>query len=198
MYAHRVLVLAALVVPALGGRALADDAAAARRNFEQGMKHYNVGEYREALQSFKDGYFAKADPTFLFNMGQCYRMLGDPEGAVRQYRAYLRYEPQAANRGEVEKFISDAEEELRRRAAERPPMGVEPPKETVAPTAKSEPAPAAATATGEPPPLYRRPLLWIVVGAVVVAAATVAMVLALVPNDAAPTSTELGATAVHF
>ncbi len=59
----------------------------AKTLFEEGLKHYNVGEYKEALQSFKDGYFAKPDPIFLFNMGQCYRQLGEPDAAARQYRS---------------------------------------------------------------------------------------------------------------
>ena len=87
----------------------ADDPARARDSFDRGMTHYNVGEYRDALAQFKDAYFAKHDPVFLFNMGQCYRQLGEPESAVRQYRAYLRVMPGASNRADVERFIAQAE-----------------------------------------------------------------------------------------
>src|SRR5262245_55920872 len=72
----------------------------------EGTKLYNIGEYQQALDHFKSGYLAKPSPMFLFNMAQCYRMLGQHEAAARQYRAYLREEPGAANRAAVEQFIA--------------------------------------------------------------------------------------------
>src|SRR5436190_20755952 len=90
----------------------ADDGAAARAaraKYGMGMKHYNVGRYREALKEFEAGYYLKPDPAFLFNLGQCHRQLGDHEDAARQYRAYLRAWPAAPNRADVEQFIREAD-----------------------------------------------------------------------------------------
>ena len=101
-------------------------ASEARRLYESGMKHYNVGEYKEALQSFKDAYFAKPDAVFLFNMGQCFRQLNQPADAAREYRAYLRESPDAPNRAEVERLISAAEDQVRQQNATAPPTGILP------------------------------------------------------------------------
>ena len=127
-----------------GANAGADEVKQAQALYEEGMKNYNVGEYRRALDSFKAGYYAKADPAFLFNMAQCFRMLGDAEPAIREYRAYLRARADAPNREAVERFIDDLEQELKRKSANKPPLG------TVAPAAvqtsgSAPPAPIAVT-----------------------------------------------------
>jgi hypothetical protein len=117
--------------------------------FEEGMKRFNLGDYAEAVDFFKQGYLAKPDPVFLFNLGQCHRMMGDLTTAAREYRSYLRAVPDAENRIAVERFLADSEEELKRRAAAVPPTGAmqlpassEPPARTrEPPPAKSEPPP---------------------------------------------------------
>src|SRR5262249_39154737 len=124
------------------------------------------------------------------------------------YRRYLAEQHDASNRAEVEKFIADAEEELRRKAAAVPPTGtMEPaqPPATAAPPA-TEPAAAPATApesapTDEnPTPIYKRPVLWVVIGAVVVVAVVgVALgVLLSQPQDAPVHGGTFGSTMVRF
>jgi len=54
----------------------ADDKATARAHYETATRLYDVGEYEKALAEFKAAYVAKDDPAFLFNIGQCYRELG--------------------------------------------------------------------------------------------------------------------------
>jgi tetratricopeptide (TPR) repeat protein len=165
-----------MVVMMAASTATADhgsDAHRAKALYQNGLKHYNVGEYREALQSFKDAYLLKADPVLLFNMGQAYRQLGDDEGSAREYRAYLREQPDAPNHAEVEKFIAAAEEQLRHKAANAPPTGVIAPNvkesdEAAAPATASPPAtatPATSEAVSvEKPARPRRRWLWPVVG----------------------------------
>jgi tetratricopeptide (TPR) repeat protein len=154
----RTLVLTAVLTLLAAAPASADDPKRARALYEEGMKYYNVGEYRKALESFKDGYFAKADPAFLFNLAQCYRMLGDTEPAIRQYRAYLGNRPDAPNREEVEHFIVELEAELKRRSAERPPMGVVAPagtpseSQTVVPQPPATAPAATSTTQGQEKP----------------------------------------------
>src|SRR5438309_2197887 len=67
----------------------ADEIADARRAFVSGMKHFDLGEYKQALADFKDGYRAKEDPVFLYNVAQCYRMMKQNSDAIRYYRLYL-------------------------------------------------------------------------------------------------------------
>jgi tetratricopeptide (TPR) repeat protein len=102
--------------------------------FESGVGHYNLSEWAAALDDFKAAYRSKADPVFLFNIGQCYRQMGEPQEAINAYRAYLRETPDAPNRSEVERLIGLMQETLRARS--QPPMGV------AAATTPPPPAPA--------------------------------------------------------
>lgn len=134
-------------------QAAGDESKQAQAMYEEGMKQYNVGEYRQALAAFKAGYFAKADAAFLFNMAQCFRMLGEAEPAIREYRAYLRARADAPNREAVERFVADLEQELRRKSANAPPLGV------VAPSGPAaSPAPVERAETvNTPPPVVAPP-----------------------------------------
>jgi Tetratricopeptide repeat len=168
----------------------------AKTLFEEGLKHYNVGDYKEALQSFKDGYFAKPDPIFLFNMGQCYRQLGDPDGAQRQYRAYLREAPDTPSRPEVERFIAAAEAQIQARAANAPPTGViEPPTGRATPdeALQNQVAPVNLVPTrtevvvSQPLEPKRRRWLWPVVGSVIGVVVVVGVAVGVsfaIPNNA--------------
>ena len=119
--------------------ARAEDASTARVKelHDSGRTHYNLGEYREAIEDFKEAYRLRHDPVFLFNIGQSYRQLGDRTNTVQAYRSYLRELPQAPNRELVERFIQEAE------AA---PSSAPP----VAPTPSSPPPPTASGAKQRP------------------------------------------------
>jgi tetratricopeptide (TPR) repeat protein len=99
----------------LGGAGAAqagrEDAAAkkAKSYFDEGQKHYQIGEYQKALDAFKAGYLAKPNASFLYNLGQCYRQMKQPEDAIREYKAYLRESPNAPNRADVEGFLKEME-----------------------------------------------------------------------------------------
>jgi TolA-binding protein len=41
----------------------------ARIAYQRATKHYNLGEYADALAQFKEAYRAYEDPSFLFNIG---------------------------------------------------------------------------------------------------------------------------------
>src|SRR6478672_8254937 len=94
-----IVVMLALVI---AGASRADEVANARRAFISGMKHFDLGEYGEALADFKNGYRAKEDPVFLYNIAQCYRMKKENRDAIRYYRLYLSRAPEASNRTEIE------------------------------------------------------------------------------------------------
>ena len=49
--------------------------------------------------------------AFLFNIGQCYRNLGDYDAAVFSFKKYLKLEPDAENREQVEEYITELETE---------------------------------------------------------------------------------------
>jgi hypothetical protein len=115
--------------------------------YGEGMKQYNLARFSDALASFEQAYLASPDPVFLFNIGQCHRMLGHQQEAIYSYRRFLSASPDTPNRAEVEGFIASAEAALQRKEASAPPTGTLPPKEEP----KEEPAPAAQPASVPPP-----------------------------------------------
>lgn len=189
--AHQAILVLGLVV-ALGGVAAADDAAAAKRFFVSGSKHFDLGEYAEALSDFKEGYRLKDDPVFLYNIAQCHRLLNQNTDALRAYKTYLRRAPNASNRGEVERKIAAIEDAqaAANKATTTPPNQVLPPDSHAAsepaatmPTTNTATATAPATSgptsnalTASPPPrderqpVYKKWWLWTAVGVVAVGA----------------------------
>jgi tetratricopeptide (TPR) repeat protein len=177
--------LAASAVPAPRATAAGTEATRlrdARAHYEQAVVHYNLDEFAEALAEFREAYRLKPDPSFLFNIAQCHRKLGEVDAALDFYRKYLRSLPEAPNRAEVERMIAD----LRARkdaapAADAPatdaqspaaPLGVSAP-----PVVAPAPEPAAhadalvvaqAPASAPPAPFYQRWWFWTAVGAALV------------------------------
>ena len=144
--------------------------------YEEGARHYDLAEYAEALDSFKDAYRAKTDPAFLFNIAQCLRKLGKLEDAATFYRTYLRRAPDAINRVEVERHLRDIEEQLAAASPAAPPGAYSP---QAAPAASSpqidlstHPAPRI-----EEHPLYKRLWIWTAVGAVAAGAAATIIIM---------------------
>jgi tetratricopeptide (TPR) repeat protein len=135
----------------LAGPARAQDKAvkaAAKAHLEAGEKYQREQKYDQAIAEFEAGFAKLPVPAFLFNIGQAYRLKGDPPNAVLFYQKYLALEPngrasaearshvatltmeiEAAERAEQERRadaeraaeaerLARAEEELRRREAE--------------------------------------------------------------------------------
>jgi len=102
--------LIALAFTALVARvAAADDAAtrAAKLHFDRGEKLYALTRFSEALGEYQKAFDAKPIPDFLFNIGQCYRNLGDYDSAIFSYKKYLTLAPDAPNRAQVEQLIGE-------------------------------------------------------------------------------------------
>ncbi len=97
--------LVAVLVSA--GVARADNAGAAREQFKQGTRAYDLGHYSEAVKDYEAAYRLKDDPALLYNIGQAYRGMGDALNAIRAYRSFLRRVPDTENRHEVETRISE-------------------------------------------------------------------------------------------
>ena len=103
-----------------------DKDAEAKAHYEKGMKHYNLGEFDQAIEEFKKAYEFKEDPILLYNIGQAHRQKGDLEKAIFFYRRYLDAAPNAANKKDVQQRIKDLEELVKKQREEkdRPPTGV--------------------------------------------------------------------------
>lgn len=104
-------------LPAAPRVAHAEDAAerSAKRHYDRGKKLYDLQKFDDALAEFQKAYDAKPLPGFLFNIGQCHRNLGDYKAAIFSYKKYLKLDPEADNRDQVEQLIDD----LQRKVDER-------------------------------------------------------------------------------
>ena len=126
---------ALVVLCALAGAAHAQtlryDTSKVEALFEEGNKHYDLGEYDQAVAAFRKAYALLPDPSFLFNIGQSYRLGHRCREATAAYRAYLRNAPASGttdDRAKIEQLIRDlepctkTEEERLRRLAPPPEL----------------------------------------------------------------------------
>ena len=118
-----VLSSAMLAQAAEGGAATDDTSTQAKKLYERGMAHFQLAEYDDAIAKWQEGFRTKPVPEFLYNIGQAYRLSSRPEKAVQNYRAYLRMQPDAPNRTEVERHIATLQKviEQSHTAATAPP-----------------------------------------------------------------------------
>ncbi len=131
--------------------------AEAKRHYEAGLAHFNLREYKAAVDEFEAAYRLRPDPVFLFNLGQAYRLGDDPDQALHFYRAYLRMKPNAYNRREVEERIAALEQVIAdKQKLQRPPDHTLPPEPPPGPTppapAPPTPAPQQLQQPPAPPP----------------------------------------------
>lgn len=159
--------------------ARADDASirAAKRHFARGEKLFALGRFDEALEAYQQAYDAEPIPDFLFNIGQCYRNLGEYDAAIFSYRKFLKLDPDAPNREQVEQLIEDLEDKQDEGEARR--FGF---------TRKPQP-PAPAPVQPPPPstPVYKEWWFW--TGIAVVGVAGGAGIYAITRTDGAPDTT---------
>jgi len=173
------LTLVALVASPRPAQADREDAAtrAAKKHYDKGEKLFALGRFDAALDEYQKAFDAKPVPAFLFNIGQCYRNLGDFEQAVFSYKKFLKLEPDAPNRERVEKLIEDLEDKLAAQPARPRPD----PKVTT-----PQPAPAVR----EDRPFYTRWWFWTSVAVVAVAGGSVGIYEAT--KSSGPPMTQLG------
>ena len=65
----------------------------ARQLHEQGLRHYEAGQYGRAVAAYRKAYALVPVPGILFNLAQAYRLRGDCRRAHRAYRSFLRAAP---------------------------------------------------------------------------------------------------------
>jgi tetratricopeptide (TPR) repeat protein len=170
-----VLVVCLVVVAPRVARA--DDPAtrAAKRHFERGEKLFALSKFDEALDEYQKAFDARAIPDFLFNIGQCYRNLGDLDQAIFSFKKYLKLEPDAGNKDAVTKLIDELEDKRARQNGA---------KLIAAPRARGDgPAPPE-----QPDPIYKRWWFWTAASVVVVGSG----IGIYAATRAGPPATELG------
>jgi len=126
----------------------------AREHFRSGEAFFKLEKYQEALSEYEQGYIAKSDPSFLYNIAQCHRLMGNKQAALRFYKRFLTEATRVPNREMVETHIRDLEKALAKShasSATEPPAGAAagetaapPPPPTSPPAASSSSSPNAA------------------------------------------------------
>jgi len=126
-----------------------DVVAQAREHTQRGTAAFNLSQFDEAAREYETAYRLTLDPAFLYNIGQSYRLGGNPDKALAAYKAFLRTAPASApERAKAERRIAELQ------TAGGEPKGVTPaPARTpaVEPRPPEKPAPAAAVAATTPP-----------------------------------------------
>ena len=125
-------------------RSARDRSAQANVRYEEGKAAYDGGDFDRAIELWRKGYELKDDPVFLYNIAQAYRQKGDYPRAIFYYKAYVREEPRARNRAEVEARVGELEKlvEAAERATDPPPAkDPVPPAPAPAPDPSLEPQP---------------------------------------------------------
>lgn len=132
----------------------ADTKEEAKSRYNAGLSHYNLNEFAQALQEFKEAYRLYPDPVFLFNAGQCERQLDHYEEAIAFYRSFLRNQPKAPNRNDVKRKIEEMETALKTRPGPpSEPAQLDDPAQTgmTPPATVPPPAPISPTSAEEKP-----------------------------------------------
>ena len=168
---------------ALVRAAYAEDPAerAAKRHYERGQKLYNLQKFDEALEQFQKAFDASPLPGFLFNIGQCHRNLGDYDAAIFSFKRYLKLDPEADNREQVEELIDELEQKKAEGDTERLKLG-----KRKKPKDEEEPPPE----NPEGAPVYKKWWFW--TGVAVVAAGAGVGIYYATKSSGGPPSTDLG------
>ncbi|MFH0902950.1 MAG: MYXO-CTERM sorting domain-containing protein, partial [Pseudomonadota bacterium] len=101
----------------------------AREHYQAGITKYDLGQFDEAIGEFQKAFEISNAPGLLFNIAQAYRLKKDYGRARFFYQSYLRRQPDAANRQDVEARIKEIDEILATgdRTSSAPPRGTLPP-----------------------------------------------------------------------
>jgi tetratricopeptide (TPR) repeat protein len=87
------------------------DKAAAKAHYQAATRLYDIHEYDAALKEYKAGYLTRPDPSFLYNIGQCYKRLGKPAQAREFFGEYLKKAPlDDPNRAQAEARLRELDE----------------------------------------------------------------------------------------
>jgi tetratricopeptide (TPR) repeat protein len=102
---------------------VADDALSvnpeARLYFERGVRAFELGRFREAVEHFRRADRVEPSALLSFNVAQAYERMHDDTSALAAYREYLRRLPRATNRFEISQRVAELELSLQRRGIQQ-------------------------------------------------------------------------------
>lgn len=156
-------VLLVVISSTFARAATPDQREQARQHYESATRKFDTGRYDEAAAEFEQVFDLIGDPALLYNIAQSYRAAKQYDKALLFYRSYLRRNPDASNRAEVERRIDELgdlvaqqqkqqqqqRQQQQRQAAPPPPRPQPPPPPAVV---VHQPTPTATTTAPPPPP----------------------------------------------
>lgn len=141
------LLFAALGLPTLSAqaqpKAKKDPKAEAVELFEQSADLYRQGKFDEAAALLERAYSLHAEPVLLYNLGRAYEGLGENQKAIDAYTRYLEKNPEAKDRGALERRIVTLKAQL-----EKANQPTEPKPKTEPTPGPVDPGPAPTTSKG--------------------------------------------------
>lgn len=126
-------------------------APAALEHLAKGTKLYNVRSFEDAAAEFKQGALVEPAPIFDYNLGQCYRQLGQYKDAIWHYERFLKASPETTVRNQhVREFITQMQGELDKKAMTAPPTEAAPVSASAEATPQDTTGPAAVVVADPP------------------------------------------------
>ena len=108
--------LAIIIVIAFVTSARAQPAGSKQQGDQAAMdaeKKFKSGDYAGAIEKFKLAYQLNADPGYLFNIAQAYRLTRDCASSADYYRQFLEKVPSPPNLDQVKRWLAEQEACLR-------------------------------------------------------------------------------------
>lgn len=93
--------------------------AAAKDNYEAGVKAYQNGRHEDAIRFFSEADRLAPSAPLSFNIARVYEKMGNGAQAFRYYRDYLRRAPGAANAADVREIVKKYQAELASRGRQQ-------------------------------------------------------------------------------
>jgi tetratricopeptide (TPR) repeat protein len=134
-------------------KAKKDPKAEAVELFEQSVDLYRQGKFDEAAALLERAYSLHQEPVLLYNLGRAYEGLGENQKAIDAYTKYIEKNPEAKDRGALERRIVTLKEQI------------EKDKQRAAPKPQLDPTPTPLTPQAAPAPSKGPGVLpWVVAG----------------------------------
>jgi hypothetical protein len=154
------VVVALGVFVAMGATARAQDFEAAGKHFSAAQEAFGAKHFKTAAAEFEAAYGITKDPVLLYNVGESYEKAGDGHKAVANYKAYLKDQPAAQDKAEVQRRIKTIEQKGYKLASQSAPGDNPPATATTAPTTPPPTLPSTPppTTPSTPPPLKEPPM----------------------------------------
>src|SRR5258706_4498080 len=87
------------------------------QDFEAAAKHFSGAQdafwkqhIHTAAAEFQNAFDITKDPVLLYNIGEAWQKAGDGRKAVASYKAYLKAQPTAQDRADVQKRVKMIEQ----------------------------------------------------------------------------------------